>query len=72
MPSNANVPADALVHQQTYPNGLVLVAETMPGVQSSAFSLLLPAGAAYEPAGQGGAATMLAEWITRGAGDRDS
>lgn len=61
-----------LVTQHTYPNGLVLVAETMPGVQSASFTLLLPAGAAYEPEGAGGAATMLAEWITRGAGDRDS
>jgi predicted Zn-dependent peptidase len=60
------------IEQHTYPNGLVLVAETMPGVQSAAFSLLLPAGAAFEPAGEGGAASMLAEWITRGAGDRDS
>ncbi len=72
MPPNVNATAAAVVHQQTYPNGLVLVAESMPGVQSAAFSLLLPAGAAYEPAGHGGAATMLAEWITRGAGDRDS
>ena len=58
--------------QHEYPNGLVLVAETMPGVQSAAFSLLLPAGAAYEPEGGAGAASMLADWITRGAGDRDS
>ena len=38
--------------------------------------LLLPAGAAYEGADglnlKGGAATMAAEWITRGAGPRDS
>jgi predicted Zn-dependent peptidase len=48
----------------------------MPGVQSAAFTLLIPAGAAYEVAGGvdvgGGAATMVAEWITRGAGSRDS
>src|SRR4051812_26337167 len=44
----------------------------MPGVQSAAFTLLMPAGAAYEDAGLGGAATMLSEWIMRGAGDRDS
>jgi predicted Zn-dependent peptidase len=61
-----------LIHQHAYDNGLVLVAETMPGVQSAAFTLLLPAGAAFEPEGQGGAATMLAEWVTRGAGDLDS
>src|SRR5271165_4558455 len=48
----------------------------MPGVQSAAFTLLLPAGAAYEGADglnlSGGAATMAAEWISRGAGPRDS
>ncbi len=64
--------AEASVRHHEYPNGLVLVAETMPSVQSAAFSLLLPAGAAYEPEGQGGTASMLAEWITRGAGDLDS
>ena len=54
----------------------MLVAEVMPGVQSASFSLLLPAGAAYEGAAGlnlgGGAATMAAEWISRGAGPRDS
>ena len=38
------------IEQQEYANGLVLLAETMPGVQSAAFTLLLPAGAAYEGA----------------------
>ncbi len=66
------MPDASLIAQHEYPNGLVLVAETMPGVQSAAFTLLLPAGAAYEPADRGGAATMLSEWITRGAGERDS
>jgi predicted Zn-dependent peptidase len=65
-----------MIFQHEFPNGLVLVAETMTSVQSAAFTLLLPAGAAYEPAaeggGGGGAATMLAEWISRGAGERDS
>src|SRR3954447_3131177 len=61
-----------MIAQHEFPNGLVLVAETMPSVQSAAFSLLMPAGAAYEPGNGGGAATMLADWITRGAGDRDS
>src|SRR5262245_466387 len=48
----------------------------MPGVQSAAFTMLLPAGVAYEGAEGvdlgGGAATMAAEWIARGAGPRDS
>lgn len=60
------------VNQYEFPNGLVLVAETMASVQSAAFSFLLPAGAAYEPEHLGGSASMLAEWIIRGAGDRDS
>jgi predicted Zn-dependent peptidase len=64
--------AAGLVHEHTYPNGLVLAAEPMPGVQSAAFTLLLPAGAAYDPQGRGGCASMLSEWITRGAGDRDA
>jgi predicted Zn-dependent peptidase len=67
-----NVAEASQIHQHTYPSGLVLVAETMPSVRSAAFALLLPAGAAYEPADRGGTATMLAEWITRGAGELDS
>jgi predicted Zn-dependent peptidase len=69
-------PSSATIEQHTYPNGLVLVAEKMPGVQSASFTLLLPAGAAYEAAAgldlSAGAATMAAEWISRGAGPRDS
>lgn len=53
-------------------NGLVLLAEPMEGVQSAAFTLLVPSGTAFEPEEAAGAATMLAEWTTRGAGDRDS
>jgi predicted Zn-dependent peptidase len=63
---------DTFIAHYEYPNGLVLVAEAMPGVQSAAFTMLLPAGAAFEPEGRGGVATMLAEWIIRGAGERDS
>jgi predicted Zn-dependent peptidase len=64
--------SEPFVKHHAFPNGLVLVAESMPSVQSAAFALLLPAGAAYEPADLGGSASMLAEWITRGAGDLDS
>jgi predicted Zn-dependent peptidase len=65
------VPEATVLHHQ-FASGLVLVAEPMPSVQSAAFTLLLPAGAAYEPAGLGGTASMLAEWVMRGAGDLDS
>ena len=66
----------ATIQQHEYPNGLTLVAEEMPGVQSASFTLLIPAGAAFEAAKGlnvgSGAAGMTCEWLTRGAGDRDS
>jgi predicted Zn-dependent peptidase len=65
------VPESPIVSHR-FDNGLVLVAETIPAVRSAAFTFLLPAGAAFEPEDRGGSATMLAEWITRGAGDLDS
>ncbi len=54
------------IHHHQFSNGLVLVAEAMPGVRSAAFSLIFPAGAAYEPADRLGVAGMLSEWIMRG------
>jgi predicted Zn-dependent peptidase len=53
-------------------NGLTLVAEQMPGMQSAAMTLLLPAGASTDPPSRRGAATVLAELVLRGAGNRDS
>ena len=60
------------VYQHTLPNGLVLLAERMDHVRSAAINFLVPAGAAFDPAGKFGVASVLAEMITRGAGDRDS
>ena len=60
------------VFQHTLPNGLVLLAEQMPHVRSAAINMLVPAGAAFDPDGQFGVGTVLADLITRGAGDRDS
>ncbi|MFO0958035.1 MAG: pitrilysin family protein [Isosphaeraceae bacterium] len=65
MPENA-------LHQHQFPNGLTLLAEVMPGVQSASFAFLVPAGSIYEPADRAGTATLTAEWITRGAGELDS
>src|SRR6476659_9642682 len=60
------------VHQHAFANGLVLLAERMEHVRSAAINFLVPAGAAFDPAGKFGVATVLADLITRGAGDRDS
>ena len=58
--------------QHTFPNGLTLLGERMPGMQSAAMTILLPAGASNDPADRSGAATVLGELVLRGAGARDS
>lgn len=60
------------IYTHTFSNGLTLIIEPMADVQSAAFSLLVPAGSNYDPPGREGAASVLADWILRGAGDRDS
>ncbi len=60
------------VFQHTLPNGMVLLAERMEHVRSAAMNFLVPAGAAFDLPGKFGTATLLADLITRGAGERDS
>ncbi len=56
----------------TLKNGMVLLGEPMEAVQSVAFDFMLPAGAACLPEGCCGAGNVVADWVFRGAGDRDS
>lgn len=58
--------------QHTFPNGLTLLGEKMAAVQSAAMTVLLPAGAAFDPSDACGSATVLSEVVLRGAGQRDS
>ncbi|HSU69544.1 MAG TPA: pitrilysin family protein [Tepidisphaeraceae bacterium] len=58
--------------QHTFANGLTLLAEQMPAMQSAAMTLLLPAGAASDPVDRSGSATVLSDLVLRGAGERDS
>jgi predicted Zn-dependent peptidase len=53
-------------------NGMVLLGERMEAVESVAFGIVLPAGASVMPAGCCGAANVIADWIFRGAGQRDN
>lgn len=53
-------------------NGLTCLFEPMQGVQSAAFSILTPAGSAYDPANGNGTSAIMTEMLTRGAGSRDS
>lgn len=59
-------------YQHVFPNGLVLLAEQMPAMQSAAMSLLVRAGSGNDAANAGGSATVLSDLILRGAGSRDS
>lgn len=58
--------------RHTLKNGMVLLGEPMEAVASVAFGFMLPAGAATLPDGCCGAGSIIADWIFRGAGDKDS
>jgi predicted Zn-dependent peptidase len=58
--------------QHTFSNGLTLLVEKMAGVRSASMNLLVPCGAASDPEGLIGLATVLSEMTLRGAGPRDS
>jgi len=49
-------------------NGLVVIVRPNPATASVAIHLSLPAGAAFDPPGQGGAANLAARLLDRGAG----
>jgi predicted Zn-dependent peptidase len=58
--------------QHTFGNGLTLLAERMPGMQSAAMTLLVPAGSATDPVDRSGSATVLSDLVLRGAGGRNN
>lgn len=60
------------IYSHQLAGGLTLVAEEMDWLESAAFALLVPAGCAYEAAGQLGLGNLTCEMVQRGAGDRDS
>jgi len=60
------------INSHRLPNGLVLVAETMPWLESAAFTLLLPAGHSRDPSDRLGLANFVCEMVQRGCGPRDS
>jgi len=54
------------------PNGMTLLAQPMENVSSAAATFVLPAGSSRDPEAIAGAAAVAAEWLLRGAGDRNS
>src|SRR6185436_19889754 len=64
--------AEERYFDHTFPNGLTLLGEKMPGMQSAAMTILIPAGAAIDPREGSGTAAVLSDLVLRGAGARDS
>lgn len=60
------------IFQHRFPNGLVLLGEPMPWLESVAFTLLIPVGTADEPSDRKGLAGLAFEMMQRGAGNLDS
>lgn len=58
--------------QHTYGNGLTLLGERMPGMQSVAMTLLVPAGVSTDPTEKVGVSTVLSDLVLRGAGPWNS
>ena len=59
------------VHHATLNNGIILLAECLPGLESVAVAFHTPAGAVHDPSGCSGLATLTGEMMLRGAGDRN-
>ena len=53
------------IFSHTYPNGLVLLAEPMNWLQSAAFTFLVPAGCAHDPADRAGLSSFACEMALR-------
>lgn len=53
-------------------NGLTLIVESMPWLESAAFALSMPSGCQYDPAERIGTANLTSEMVERGCGTRTS
>jgi len=60
------------LHSTTLGNGITIVGEHLPELESVAVAFHAPAGAIHDPPGRCGLATVTGEMCLRGAGTRDS
>ncbi len=60
------------LHSARLDNGIVLLGEDLPGLESVAIAFHTPAGAIHDGAGRCGLATLSGEMMLRGAGGRSS
>lgn len=63
---------DGTILELTLSNGMRVVYAPMPWLPTISATLSLPFGSATDPTGQEGSATVLHEWLQRGAGELDS
>jgi predicted Zn-dependent peptidase len=61
-----------LIRTHQISNGLTLVAESMDWLESAAFTILVPAGCAYDPSPLPGLANFTCEMVQRGCGELSS
>jgi len=60
------------LHTATLDNGITLLGEQMPGVESVAIAFHAPVGGIHDPEHRCGLAALAGEMLLRGAGDRTS
>ena len=63
---------DDLIQIQQLPNGLTLLMQNMPWLESAALSILVPAGSQRDPLEKAGLAGFTAEMVQRGCGPYNS
>lgn len=64
--------SNTAIRRHTFANGLTLLFEPMPWLSSLSFNLLLPFGSVTDPEGLEGSATVLYDFMQRGAGPLSS
>lgn len=60
------------IFDYTFDNGVTLVAQPMPWLESAAFSLAVPGGCRFDPNGKLGIANFVCEMVQRGCGNYNS
>lgn len=60
------------IHHHTLDNGVTLIAEPMPWLESAAFAIAVPAGYRYDPIGKQGLGNLVCEMVQRGCGKLNS
>ena len=64
------MPVKQTLFSATLRNGIVLLGESLPGLESVAIAFHTPAGAIHDGLGRCGLATLSGEMMLRGAGAR--